>query len=503
LTSGVPDRKIGWQSYVRKRLPMAIVILWRQRFMSYSAKQLIIMVLMLLQLHPGQAVGLQIQELDENLKPVQTTADQTNLADFRLEDAIKIALKANKSIISAEMAYKKAEAQVLQARSITGLKLTGNLTHTRLDEITSADFGGQKIALSKLDNQKIWLELSQPLFLGLKDRAAIRSSRLGREISEALLKLTRQQTILAASIGFYSWLYAREVAEVSQMNLNLAQAHFDLVKRRFNAQQASKYELLRAEVRLVQTQSDLLKEKNDAELTRLELLKLLSIPLNSDLETSMKLEPDLFTADLEKDLKTAEATREDLKIRALEKKLADQAVIAARGEKQPTVALFGQYGSENPSSKSGFGSLQRKDYWLAGLSVNLPFIDAGLSSGRLLEAKSDMALSQNNFENSLEMAQLEIRKAALNLNTTEQIVSAQRQNLKQAEETMRLAKVRYENGMFTQVDLFDAETAWSNAHLMYIQSVFLHHQARLSYLLATGKLGNNIMTSADNTKENL
>lgn len=446
---------------------------------------------------------LQIQELDENLNPVQTAESQINLEDFRLEDAIKIALKANKSIISAEMAYQKAEAQVLQARSIAGLKLSGNLTQTRLDEITSADFGGQKIALSKLDNQKIWVELAQPLFLGLKDKAAIRSSRLGREISSSMLELTRQQIILASSIGFYSWLYAREVEEVSKINLELAQAHFDLVQRRFNAQQASKYELLRAEVRLVQTQSALLKDKNDAELTKLELLKLLSMPLQSNLRTSMKLEPDAFSPDLDTDIATAEAEREDLKIKALEKKLADQAVISAKGEKQPTIAIFGQFGSENPSSKSGFGSLQRKNYWLAGLSVNLPIIDAGLSSGRLLEAEAGVAQSHNDYADSLEMAQLEIRKAALNLNTTEQIVSSQRENLKQAEETMRLAKVRYENGMFTQVDLFDAETAWSNARLIYIQAVFLHHQARLSYLLATGRIGKGLIKSGETQKETL
>ncbi len=457
--------------------------------MKLCIKKIIVMILISLAPSFAYSIEIGIQELDKNLKPVENSSESINLEDFRLNDAVKTALNANKSIISAELAYKKAEGQVIQARAIAGLKLYGNLTQTRLDEITSASFGGQDIALSKLDNQKIWLELSQPIFLGLKDRAAIRSSRLGRDIAAALLDLTKQQTILAASIGFYSWLYAREVEEVSKMNLELAQAHFDLVNKRFQAQQASRYELLRAEVRLVQAQSTFLKDKNDAELTRLEMLKLLSIPLETPLKTTIRLEPETFSPDLENDLNKALVCREDLKIKALEKKIADQSVVAARGEKQPTVALFGQFGSENPSSKSGFGSLERKNYWLAGLSMNLPVIDAGLSSGKLMEARSAVKQSQNDYENSIEMAQLEIRKAALNLNTTEQIVNAQRQNLKQAEETMRLAKVRYENGMFTQVDLFDAETAWSNTRLIYIQSVFLHHQARLSYLLATGMLG--------------
>ncbi len=441
----------------------------------------------------------QIQALGPDLKPLPVASAAFDAKDFRLENAIDIALRDNRTIQHAALAVEKADGQVRQARSIAGMKLGANMTQTRLDEITSADFGGQKVALSKLDNQKIWLELSQPLFLGQKDRAAIKSSRLGRDIAGSAYTLTRQQTILAASIGYYSWLYAREVEDVGRMNLELAQAHYDLVKKRFGAEQASKYELLRAEVRLVQTRSDFLKDQNDAQLSRLELLKMLALPLETALDTSCRLEAEILKPDLESDLAQAEELREDLKIRRDEKRLAGQAVVAARGEKQPTVALFGQFGSEDPSSKSGFGSLERKSYWLAGVSVNLPVIDAGFSSGKVLEAKSGLKQSETSYADSLEQAQLEIRKAILSLNTSEQIVNAQKENVKQAEETMRLAKVRYENGMFTQVDLFDAETAWSNARLMYIQSVFLHHQARLSYLLPTGRLGRELI--ADSSSE--
>lgn len=443
----------------------------------------------------------EIQALGPDLKPLPAASATFETGNFKLENAIEIALRDNRAIHNAALAVEKADGQVRQARSIAGMKLDANLTQTRLDEITSANFGGQNVALSKLDNQKIWLELSQPLFLGQKDRAAIRSSRFGRDIAGSAYTLTRQQMILAASIGYYSWLYAREVEDVGRMNLELAQAHYDLVKKRFGAEQASKYELLRAEVRLVQTQSAFLKDQNDAQLARLELLKMLALPLETALDTSCRLEAEILKPDLESDLAQAEQLREDLKIKRDEKRLANQAVVAARGEKQPTVALFGQFGSEDPSSKSGFGSLERKSYWLAGVSVNLPVLDAGFSSGRVLEAKSGLKQSETGYADSVEQAQLEIRKAILSLNTSEQIVNAQKENVKQAEETMRLAKVRYENGMFTQVDLFDAETAWSNARLMYIQSVFLHHQARLSYLLATGRLGRELIADSSGERK--
>ncbi|MEW6708620.1 MAG: TolC family protein [Candidatus Riflebacteria bacterium] len=424
-----------------------------------------------------------------------TASPTSEISDLKLDYVLAQALAANRTIKKAEFAIKKAEGKVAEARSIAGLKLSGNLTQTRIDDVPTADFGGQKMKLGLLDNQKVWLELAQPLFLGQKDRAAIRSSRLGRQIAKHAFNLVRQQILLAASISYYSWLYAREVEEVGRQNLELAQAHFDLVSKRFKAEQASKYELLRADVRLVQSRSAYLKDQNDAQLSRLELLKLLSMPLDAKLNTTERLEAETLTPNLDEDLIAAEKEREDLKIKRCEMELAEQSMKAARGEKQATVSLFGQYGSEDPSSKSSFGALERKSYWIAGVSVNVPIIDAGNSSGKIAQADSERMQSKNDYSDSLEQMQLEIRQATLTLSTSEQIVKAQKENLKQAEETLRLAKVRYENGMFTQVDLFDAENAWSNASLLYFQSVFQHHQARLSYLLATGRFGRNLIAT--------
>jgi len=81
----------------------------------------------------------------------------------------------------------------------------------------------------------------------------------------------------------------------------------------------------------------------------------------------------------------------------------------------------------------------------------------------------------------------------LNLQTAGEIVRAQQEALKQAEEAVRLAGVKYSNGMFTQVEMFDAENAFLNTHLQYLSAVFSHHQARVSYLLATGKLGRDLL----------
>jgi len=433
-----------------------------------------------------------IVELDNEMKPVPVVTNELNTENLCLEDALRIALQNNRTIKTSEFAVEKATGQLQQARSIGGLKFSGNMTQTRIDDVPSANLGGQTIAMGRKDNQKIWGELTQPLYLGGKDRAAVNSARFGQMIAEAAHTLTRQQIVLAASLRYLSWLYAREVEDVGKMDLDLAQAHFSLVEKRYAAEQTSKYELLRAEVRLVQNRSAYIKDCNDTELARLDLLKLLSLPLDLKIDTTCRLEVEKLQPQLESDIVEAEDRREDLQIKRRENKIAAEQIKAAKGEKKLNAALFAQYGSENPSSKADFGKLERKSYWLAGVSLNLPIMDSGFSRGRISEARAARSQSENEYLNSLEQAQLEIRQAYLTLNSSEQIVVAQKENLKQAEETMRLANVRYENGLFTQVDLFDAENAYSNTRLQYLQAVFFHHQARLSYLLATGKLGRDL-----------
>lgn len=431
--------------------------------------------------------------LDDDLNPIITASESYDAANFCLNNVVSIALKNNRTVKTSEFAIKKARGQVEQARSIAGLKFSGNMTQTRIKDVPSANFGGQTIEMGRNDIQKIWGELTQPIYLGEKDRAAVNSARLGQLIAESAHTLTRQQIIMAASLSYYSWLYAREVEDVGKMDLELAQAHFDLVEKRYAAEQISKYEVLRAEVRLAQNRSAYIKDCNDTELARLSLLNLLSLPLDLKIDTLCRLEVETLFPLLEEDIVEAENRREDLLIKRRECKIASEQIRAARGEKKLTAALFAQYGSENPSSYTDFGKIERKTYWLAGLSLNLPIMDAGFSSGKVAEASAARSQSENEYLNSLEQAHLEIRQAYLTLKSSEEIVAAQKENVKQAEETMRLANVRYENGLFTQVDLFDAETAYSNTRLQYLQAVFFHHQARLAYLLATGKLGRELL----------
>lgn len=436
---------------------------------------------------PAYAEEYKIQALDKDLNPVEEpeSAEKTyNFADFDLDSAIEIAFQNNRSIKTAVNGVQKADAAVWQARTAASTKVTANATKTKLDE----DY---KVTSPLTEQNSANLTLTQPLFLGKADRAGIASARLGRDIAKSSMTLTKQNIIKAVSLAYYNWLYAREVEKVGQQDLELAQAHYDLVNKRYQAEQTSKYELLRADVKLASNKSTYISEKNDSLTARLELLKLLALPMDTELETSAALEIVEIHPDVLDDLEKAVDVREDMKIAKARQKIARQSLVAARANGLPSVVVNAQYGSQKPMAAHGKQN-ESDDYWNASVALSMPIFDASLTRAKIKDAHVGIKDAENNYEEAKEKTELEVYQSALNLQTAIEILASQKENLKQAEETLRLAKVRYENGLFTQIDLFDAENAWSNAKLVYLKAIFNHHSARLAYLLAVGKLGRDI-----------
>ena len=431
-----------------------------------------------------------IQPLDENLNPIVEEVNsekEYNYKDFNLDSAIEIALKNNRTIKNANTSVDKAEAAVWQARTAASAKVTAQVTQTKLED--GKVRGVENATLDDVNGSHI--NLTQPIYLGKADKAGIKSARLGRDIAKASRTLTKQNIVMAVSRAYYNWLYAREVENVGKMDLDLAQAHYDLVNKRFQAEQTSKYELLRADVRLAQFKSSYLSNKNDAVMAKLSLLKLLSLPMDTELDTTAKLEIEEIQPDVNEDLANAVELREDLKISRAQKDIAQQSLIAAKSNGLPSVVLSAQWGYDKPSQRLASGR-NADDTWNATLALSMPIMDASLTKSKIKEARAGIKEAENNYNESVENTELEVYRAALSLQTAIEVLASQKENLKQAEETLRLAKVRYENGLFTQIDLFDAENAWSNAKLIYLQAIFNHHNARLAYQLAVGKLGRDI-----------
>lgn len=410
------------------------------------------------------------------------------LENTHIGEILRVALMRNRSIVGAGYQIDSADASVIQARSIHGAKLTGNFQQIRIDEVPKSAAG---ISMGKRDSQTAYVEITQPIFLSGKDRAMVNSARLGRNIAGSGYTLAAQNVLREAVFRWLGWLFAREAELVGFKDLELAQAHRALVDARYKHKQVSQFEVLRAEVRLAQAQSDLRRQTNSKELAALDLLNTLDLPQNTEVTTEERLQMIDFVVDYDKDSAESLMLREDLKMKRLEVQLGHEALAAARSENKPVVSVFGQTGIQDPSSKSL--TFDRESYWRAGVVANFTLADSGMRKGKIKEAHSRLAQAENELQRAIESASIEIRQAYLSIETAKEVVGAQRKALSQAEEALRLAGVRYTSGLITQVELFDAENAYLATRLHYLQAILSYHQAYTSYRLATGHFGRRLI----------
>ena len=70
-----------------------------------------------------------------------------------------------------------------------------------------------------------------------------------------------------------------------------------------------------------------------------------------------------------------------------------------------------------------------------------------------------------------DVIELEVRSAYLNLLEAKTLIDVQRETVEQAQESVRIANLRYENGMITSVELTDAQLALSQAEANRLQSL--------------------------------
>jgi outer membrane protein len=61
-----------------------------------------------------------------------------------------------------------------------------------------------------------------------------------------------------------------------------------------------------------------------------------------------------------------------------------------------------------------------------------------------------------------------------------------------AEEGLRLAEVGYQQGINTQVELIDAQTALTTARVNYYQAIYSHVVAKLALQRAMGTIANSV-----------
>jgi outer membrane protein TolC len=421
---------------------------------------------------------------------------QTRISgQLSLQDCLKLTLVNNKTLQRVIQEKEIARGNELKSYSaiLPSASLTGD--YTRLDKVQSiAGF-----TIGDVDNYSADLMVTQPVFAGGSIIAKLNAGKLFSLLTDQTIRAATQNVIYEAEHSYYDVLLNQHLYQISADAVRSAQAHLDDVKQKRSGGVASDFDVLRAEVELSNFQAELIQNKNAINISKTQLLKVMGISQDSDFVLSDELIYAPLKMTVEQAVEAAYHNRPDLYGRQFDIKYQKELLKIAQSRYWPTISGFydNTWAKPDPHNST---MIEWGRAWQAGVMATLPIFDGFVREGEIIQQKARLKQSQIELIDAEETTLFELTKAFLSIENTEEFVQSQQLNLTRAEEGSRLAKVGYREGINTQVEVIDAESALTKAKSLYYQAIYSHIIAKLDLHKAMGTLTTFIDKNQEQTK---
>ncbi|MCP4704462.1 MAG: TolC family protein [candidate division Zixibacteria bacterium] len=399
------------------------------------------------------------------------------------------ALEYNRQLLSAKKELDRAKAEIISARSGALPQLSLDGRYTRNLTTRELFFGDEVIPISKNNEFDLSLSLTQPLYIGGKVGSALKIAKIYREYSEEAIKQAEREVVYSAESIFYSAILAESNLDVIKKSSVVMTLSLEIAEKKFSQGMISEYELLRARVEKLNIQPQLISAESNLNLSRKRLKSFLGLPLNENVsliadlsDTSSVNLPTLDTLII-----MAINERPEIKQANLNKRGRKKAVRIAKGDwLYPNIYANATYQMTGSSGDRYFRDSERSDSWTASLTVNIPIFDGARTIGEVRKAKVDYYQAKLTEQQLLDDIKLEVEQAYDNLIQAGKALETQTETITSAEEGKRIADLRYESGIGTQLEVLSVQTALTLARTQYIQTVHSYRLAKAALKKATG-----------------
>jgi cobalt-zinc-cadmium efflux system outer membrane protein len=381
-----------------------------------------------------------------------------------LDDAVKLALQHNHTLLAERSAIQQAQAE----------EITANL---RPDPVLGGDAQFLPLFQSNQYNSDYINENAQ-FDIGLSylfERGRKRQHRL--QFSKDTTAMTISQvadneralTFLVAS-NFVSVQLAESTLALAQQDLKSFQSTVDISDTRYKDGDMSEADLLKIKLQLLQFQTDV----SQAQLGRVQAL----IALRESL--GFESVPADYDVAGELDYQKVNANRDDLEALAIRERpdlrAAVQGVTAAKSqyELQRAIGKRDVTGTADYSHTGGYSGVS------LFASIPLPIFDR--NQGEIARAQYAIGQSQDTQKAAQEQVLGDVANAFEGLQTNDQIITLYRSGyLDEAQKSRDISEYAYKRGAASLLDFLDAERSYRAIQLAYRQSL-------ASYQLAVEQL---------------
>lgn len=422
-------------------------------------------------------------------------AQQTTPTSLTLGDAARLAARQSAPALIAQLQTKEAAARITQARA----ELLPSLRTTALESghtLNSATFGfdfptpegetplldpnGQIIGpVNTLD---LRAHVSVPA-IDFAARERVGVARATARASEASAKSASEQAAATAAIAYLRAARAQALVSARVQDSALADTLLVIASEQLRAGVGVGLDVTRARSQLAQVHSQLIAARGDQARSRLDLIRAIGAPLETDFALSTRVDGPLPTDVIPTEAEAINvALRQRPDLAAAERGLeaARQGAKAIKAERLPTLSAFADDGAIGTSTAHMLNTYE----W--GVQVSLPIFDGLKRSGKLSEQQaraSQLDVQRKELERTVTV---EVRTALLDLGIARDQVEAARGRLGLAQQEYSQAQDRFRAGVAGNADVVTAALSLNAARNQVIDALTAYQAARVGLAHAEG-----------------
>jgi TolC family type I secretion outer membrane protein len=384
--------------------------------------------------------------------------------DLTLPKTVQMALDYNRDIKIAKYDLKTAEYSIDEARAGKMPSVSYGWDGGRTRVHTSTSNGA-----STSNSYGNKLALNIPLYTGGKVEGNIAVAKLGKTSAQEEILRQQQSVKYSAVQGYFALLAYQEYRDVYHESVSNLQGHLDNVSAQYTVGTVAKLDVLTSNVSLANAKTTAVSADNNVDISEANLNNILGLPLQTKLVLSdHKLPFDSYDISLEEAMDYAMKYRPEVLQAAVAVQKAEENVGIAKSGNRPTVSV----GASNGWSDSGyiFGS-ESKNWGITG-TVSYSLWDGGATNAKIKQAKENLLSARETEQQTRESVQLAVKQAYLDIRSAAQRVEATQTSIDQAEESFKIARVRYQAGVGINLDVLDAQLSLNEAQTNHIQALY-------------------------------
>ena len=414
-----------------------------------------------------------------------------------MAEAIQIAVKQNPEIKAARFHMDAVKSNSIKAQSgfFPQLNFSQSFNRTtnpmwafgtKLNQsvITQADFDPQRLNdPDAINNFASTFALSWSIYEGGRTKLGWEQAKQNLSIASLTLERTRQNVIAQTAAAYVGLVLAQKNIMVIKQALDTATANLKMIQSRYDSGFVVKSDLLRAKVRIADLEQQYLLAKSRFRIGEAMLNASMGSgdanPLNPVTPLTIGSE---INETIDNWINIALSKRPEMENLRLEEEIAKKEVKKSRAGHYPDVNLIGNYeiNSEDFSDSA--------DNYTLGAVVRVNIFSGNRISEETKTAKSMLSRVQE-MQKSMELGiKVQTREAFLKAQSARERIQVVKISVDQAEESLRIVKNRYNNGLLTIVGLLDAEVARQQAHTNYFKALHDYKVARIALALASGTI---------------